>query len=243
MNERYATGHPSNDLTKVGVVVHTFDSLADYNDAWTTCSLGQWCYRYSDRFSTSVVNRHLPSYYIGGINVRSTMADAMGGFVLNPSVLSPGSDSIFCAYASDAGTMGMTCIGRSSGSCIPGCRSNLRCQPGNSHYCWWPPDELELMMAAHERRGHTDDTGCGQIDCNYNEVVVNATVWQASMPDLIEAIFFPAGSTRGEARARAVHSAFLRAFGLNDATSTRGPPLVRWWTSEPRPSVFELVQQ
>lgn len=249
LNARYSAGHPSNSLRDVGVIVHTLDSLGEIHEVWKPCSMQRWCGLYSDRFSASVVNTRLPSYYMGGINTRSTMAEAMGGFVLDPLVLSPGADSLFCAWAGDAGTMGMTCDipPRAGVHCIPGCGDDLQCAPSgtDSGYCWWPPQQIEAMLLAHERRTLTADTACGQRDCNYNEVVIDARAWNASLPDLIEAVFFPAGSNRGEVRARAVRHAFAAAYARTDGT----PPLVRWWTESPvagSPArgthpVFELV--
>ena len=72
---------------------------------------------------------------------------------------------------------------------------------------------------------------------SYNEVVIDATVWMSNMPALVEAIFFPVGSTVGEARARAVRSAFVRTYSLKGDV----PPLVRMWPNRSE-APFEWIR-
>ena len=71
---------------------------------------------------------------------------------------------------------------------------------------------------------------------DYNEIILSAQVWNDKLPALIEAVFFPGESTRGEERARAVRSAFMAAF--SEALDDGMPPLVRFWSST---GLFELV--
>ena len=192
LNRRFAAGRPSNDLAAAGVVIHSFDQMDNREDPWNGCRQG-WCAGFKDRFSVSVMSKRRPHYY----------QMAMGGFVLSPMELANNSASIFCAWAYDAGTMGQSehgCVG--SGQCT---------QPGQSR-CWWPPTKILQMMEQNERLH--DRTGyCNEDDCDYNEIVLRADYWRSRLPKIIEAIFFPIHKA-GERRARNVHAAFLRAFGL-----------------------------
>jgi len=100
-----------------------------------------------------------------------------------------------------------------SAVCIPGCKNvNEERHRKGVHY----PDSLVEMLSEHvrsidsgERRG---DVSCLQPNCFYNEVVLDASVWARSLPDTIEAIFYPEGVHSAEAYAREVHKAFLKRF-------------------------------
>lgn len=160
-------------------------------DPWNGCLHG-WCSRFSDRFSVCVMSRRRP-YYFDMTN---------GGFVLSPTQLEPTSDSMYCAWAYDAGTMGM-------GS--HGCEGRGHCTELSQTYCWWPPSELKQMMLQQEHLGDE----CGAYDCKYNELMMNGDFWRSKLPTLIEAMFYPVGSSSGEQHVRQVHADLLRTFGLN----------------------------
>lgn len=229
LNARFATGVPSNVLTEAGVLLHTFDAMdSGRDDVWRVCSDG-WCETYSDRTSASLVNKHLRSFFWGVDPERrdeAAISDAMGGFVLDSRALEPATSSMLCAWSTDAGTMGMLCdpLGGSD-DCIPGCRQSFQCgtRPNMGNYCWWPPGQFEQMISAHEASPRTHSHECFQYDCNYNEVVLNAAYWTSHVPQVVEAVFFPATSVSGEAYARRVRAAFQRTFNRTDGT----PPLVR----------------
>ena len=173
LNKRFSNGHPSSELVDAGVLVHTFDSLADYEQAWKTCDEETWCWIYSDRFSASLINRRLPSYYMGA-NRESTAAEAMGGLIIDPRRLAPINASIFCSWIIDAGTMGMQCEQPgASADCTPGCSPGFGCTTlgYETDYCWWSPGELRQMMEHHEHRLRTQtreqrlERACGQPNC------------------------------------------------------------------------------
>ena len=67
------------------------------------------------------------------------------------------------------------------------------------------------MMQQQEQRDLTQ-SGCGQEDCGYNEIVIDAEFWKSRLPFLIEAIFYPIGQPAAEERARKIHRKFLNAF-------------------------------
>ena len=194
----------------------------------------------------SLVNRQLPSFFWAA-EQNSRYQEAMGGFVLDPGSLMPASRVINCAWGADAGTMGMLCdpLGRhTNGSCIPGCRTGYQCDTMQyqSDYCWRPPEELDQMLASHMARTHGNAHNCRQADCNYNEIVLDFDAWSSTLPQGVEAIFFPAGSTHGEAFARRVRDTFRQTFhGLPEGV----PPLVRYHDylrEGTNSTAFELVE-
>ena len=63
----------------------------------------------------------------------------------------------------------------------------------------------------------------------YNEVVISIKSWQATMPDIIEAIVFSDSS--GERQAREVRSAFLHEYAVQGRTE-QNTPLLRYLGAE-----------
>eukprot|EP00966_Prymnesium_polylepis_P102372 2371442-Prymnesium_polylepis.1 len=85
------------------------------------------------------------------------------------------------------------------------------------------------MMRAHELT-HPVRHDCGAEGgkpgdsantCQYNEVILNAQEWEAHLPAMVDAIFFPTGGD--QTRAQQLHQRFLAAFGL----SSNDVPLLR----------------
>ena len=76
----FETGKPSNDLSKVGLVVHGFDFTEDEQDPWKPCEQ-EWCYNMTRAWSTSIVN-------------------AKQSHILNPSgiVFNPTSTVVLCSW-------------------------------------------------------------------------------------------------------------------------------------------------
>ena len=64
--------------------------------------------------------------------------------------------------------------------------------------------------------------------------------WTNALPQAVEAIFFPANSSAGEAFARRVRDAFRETFNTPDGV----PPLVRYhdYVRNPTDTPFELVE-
>ena len=174
------------------------------DDLWNPCPEDLWCGHYGSsavaRASATIVNKFLPNYF----------DESMGGFVLSWEALQPLEESIRCAWSYDAGTMG-------GGD---GCRGD-QCvgdPSGPLQYCWWNSTQLWEMLEHHYflHSSGTSLMNCGFTDeslgpdrCNYNEIILDAAFWVRALPGLIEAVYFPAGSARGEAAARRVHAAFV----------------------------------
>jgi hypothetical protein len=240
LNARFAAGSNSANLAAAGVLVHNFDAFDKgvTHSAWLPCDGSEWCAKYGDRISASFVSRRLPHAF----NARQ------GGFAISPSRLD--SAAILCAFAGDGNTMDRTChdVNTMDRTCVPGCITPTSSHEGQTSWCdelqhpWsphprcpWRPSDLDKMLyqqtqdieagrRAHEQALHL----CGQPDCKYNEVVLDAGAWQESLPHAIEAVLMPArASPEVAARTRDVYSQLLRTFGgAFGGITDRVPPLL-----------------
>ena len=173
---------------------------------------------------------------------------------------------LLCAWTHDGATSHRTCSPPGvSDTCVPGCyhghgqtrgtdddddgppRGEFDFTDWHVDSSWGPfrSWELDRMLRKHESiwRGRAHTHSCGQDFCVYNEVVVDAAVWEENLPSTIEAVFFLGGSALGasddddddddlrnaqglaaaEQHMREVHADFLDAYGL-DASEV---PLLR----------------
>ena len=102
LNERFMNGHPSNNFSEAGVVMHQFDDSGFDTTTrrlreggvskwspWLPCPEGQWCSKFGDRFSVSVLNARVPFSF----------NEYNGGIIINPDTAQRGT---MCAWASDA---------------------------------------------------------------------------------------------------------------------------------------------
>ena len=80
------------------------------------------------------------------------------------------------------------------------------------------PHDLNLPTTASQQEALPENR-----EFPYNEVMLQSAHWISKLPHMVQAVFFPAGSTEGEERARTVHRDFLRAFAL----SSEVVPLLR----------------
>ena len=209
LNHRFAHYRISDNITEAGVLLHTFDHVDRHGGRTDVWMPGYWW-----RFSCSLVNHKLPNFF----------DQAMGGFVVSSEALQPWTSSINCAYAFDAGTM--------SGNGCPGVPCEWQSRP---NYCFWPGSRIQGMLEQHIAR-HGSSSGCGQDQCNYNEIVVDGTAWKSRLPEVIEAVYFPLNSAGGERAARTVLADFCDAYG--DRAS--GTPLVSYDLASPN-APFRLV--
>jgi hypothetical protein len=228
LNARFRFGHPTNRLAEAGILVHVFDDELigcshSEGDAWTaSCSEHD---ALSDRKSVSLINRQMPHIFAGlsphALEMASEyeLTQTRGGMLLSSELLEPAVGTVFCAYHADAHSHAHLCNpkGNASASCIPGCPADRACSATGSQGvegrpCWWPPHQLREMMEQYLRVMPTTSHVCGQLDCSYNELVMDALPWAQKMPRLIQAFFFPAGSLNGEEHAREVRRTFLNSF-------------------------------
>ena len=154
LNDRFAQGHPTSNVSAAGLVVHQFDGVGlvqmlqetairnrlpaertgNVTTAvpWLPCPEDSWCSKFADRFSASVVSRRSP--YM--------LSDGAPGVILAPATVSR---ALLCAWANDGHSMTeeLTCMppgavwmGRdvghwrfeSSANCTPGCYRPLTAQ-------------------------------------------------------------------------------------------------------------------
>ena len=138
LNGRFARGHPTDDWSSAGVLVHAFDAVDGYDghdDLWNGCQHSStWCFQLN-RFSASMINARMPHYF-NQFHSRMTGAPK-GGFIISTAVVGP--QGIRCMMAFDAGT-----VGDSSG--CPG----TVC-PGNGGWCHWPGNQLRQMLEVYMR--------------------------------------------------------------------------------------------
>jgi len=221
---RFASGSASNSLENAGVVIHSFDGTegnSDGSEKWLPC-LESWCLKFSDRWSTSVINAHDSAPTADG---KINLFSQGGGFVLSPSV------ELLCSYSHDGGTMTKWCSddGSAVDGCVPGCECpndqetpcTIWCDElGRDYNCAFRPNQLDEMMNRYR------DT-----KSPYNELVIAAgSGWKSDLPSDLEAIFFVgdedcANETKtceeieGCADTRDVHSTFLTRFGTTSNVS------------------------
>lgn len=142
----------------------------------------------------------IPLYY-------SIAGDAASGYVIDPTT------SVFCSWASDAGTMSRMCSPGAPADCAPGC-FGLDNKPawctGPSDYtmCAYPPTRLSWMLHRQQLAK----------PASYNEVVVDTASYTARLPDSIEAVFWVKGCKQSgpycERYAREAHRKLVDHFGL-----------------------------
>mmetsp|Transcript_21938 Transcript_21938/g.54680 ORF Transcript_21938/g.54680 Transcript_21938/m.54680 type:complete len:194 (+) Transcript_21938:269-850(+) len=169
--------------------MHTFD-----NFIWTAKQTPwkmdppPWQGNLRDRLSASIINSRL----------RTLFNPSEGGLVISPSY-----NSFLCAWAVDAGTMSRTCNPPGpSAFCIPGCSGHEGwCEDNrNSNYCPWRPNHIREMV---EQQLATP----GAAD-RYNEVIIDAAVWERNMPLSVEGVYY----TNDDRTARAVHRKLAEHF-------------------------------
>ena len=235
LNARFRTGSPSNDLASAGVLLHQFDSL-DTTDP----TAGEPWHGSGDRISASVVHFGMVR------DPASAQANMIGGniplysFGLGGLVLSPHVASVSCAYPYDVGSLSRVCAGNDE-RCIPGCSmyggAPQWCQPGmdaadTGAPCAWSPSHLKQCMedrdtlasrAVKPAHKHWDDHKF------YDELILDAHRFDATLPHAIEAVFFlwdglhqrgmecndVVDGPKCEAYARRAHARIINHFGLS----------------------------
>ena len=126
--------------------------------------------------------------------------DSAGGYVINPAY-----NEFLCSWAVDGGTMNRKCDPPGPApdrSCVPGCTGREPwCEDAPwSNYCPWGRGHLTDMVRQHLQIGPQ----------RYNEVIVDAHVYEAKLPRSIEAVYF----SSNEGKARDIHQKIVDHFGL-----------------------------
>lgn len=233
LNQAWAHGTPNRDIRRAGVLVHVLDNTEAVGTPWLPCLQHDWCGRFGDRISASIVNALQPTLF----------TQATAGIVLAPQA------PIHCSYPTDGGSMSKLCpSGTEAYGCVPGCSSKdgtgrpawcsheTAWNMGGTAQIWdcaFRPEDLEAMLLHHRN----------ERSLQYNEVIVNTASWERNLPDMVMAVFWlrtpwlTSGQRwGGEQQARGVHSAFLERFP--GATT----PLVSLDTSLRNEGAFEMAR-
>ena len=65
LNTRFVLGRATSELAKAGVLLHQWDAMDDgvAHQPWMPCGDGEWCWKFQDRVSASLVNKALPHVF------------------------------------------------------------------------------------------------------------------------------------------------------------------------------------
>ena len=176
LNARFAKGQPTDNLFAAGVLIHQFDGMEDTAKPWLPCGKAQWCAKFRDRISASMLNARSAPGPSGPIPVFS---EIYGGLIFAPGVA-----RVLCSYAGDGGTMRKLCDPPGlSEHCVPGCgHGSMRPGPWTGSM---RKGELKSMLKKQETRLEQKP---------YNELVVDPSPCVEQPGEAIEAVFFIAGS-------------------------------------------------
>ena len=220
LNARFRNAKSSNDLGEIGILVHTFDGQEDPTEPWLACRAEQFCGFYGDRVSTSLVRPGRVATY--------KFQEASAGVIANPEVA-----QLLCAYGGDGATRGKTCNPPGvSAQCTPGCTTRggwglpwCDADASQDSLCnrrpWKPSDLHRLITIEAMGSGGSHD----QLS-SYDELVLDGSIWNAHMPNAVEAFV---ETSANDPRAAKLHAAFLARYGLSAAQV----PLVLLSTHDP----------
>lgn len=215
LNDQFANGSPSNDISRAGVLVHTFDNTendvtakqsmglsANEAEPWRPCSSQAWCGQFHGRFSATIINRRQRVIFT---------SQTSAGIVLSPAT------AIYCSYPVDGGTMQKFCPEGSPPDCAAGCAT----PEGQPNWCGHEAAWSGLMSApVWDCAFRPSDLG-GMLQHHlnsradqYNEVVVDTRNYEANLPEALLAFFFVEQGSGGasEFKARDAHSHFMRKY-------------------------------
>jgi len=208
LHDRFMYGQPANRVELAGILVHMFDLLGrSLDQPWLPCREDNWCYKYSDRLSFSIINAELPYLF----NQKYA-----AGFIASPTKA-----DLLCSWFIDYGTMDKLCDPPGvRNDCLPGCWVGTPnwCsgQPDHIWDCAFPPSLTKEMLENHMMR--MGRTGQRHLGAAYNEVILSWKSLVRNLPESIEAFFFV--DWGAEDLARRAHERFL-----NDHPGSKVPLL------------------
>ena len=238
INRRFTHGRPSNSFDKAGVLVHQFDDAGirhgwdsfemdpvglDAWHPWLPCPPDQWCARFADRISTSLVNAQRPD----------TFSQLNAGIVIAPKAARK---AALCYWATDGHGFrkSRTCTAQAMQGhsyregdfnpsvripgCVPGCINERHrmledndtvtvyqwaptwCEAGGENiWCPWLPDNLQGMMEQQEVGVKNNPNNEGHLHHDrYNEVVLSSDeLYLTGLPHSVEAFYYMRNATVG----------------------------------------------
>ena len=232
LNKRWASGHPTNDWTSAGVLLHALDGggvdwhgftsgAIDLSDPLrATLERDSRSYKGAGRVSATLVNSRHPDVFRCFLkSCRDAAGESMldlPGLVLSPS--SAVHRRVSCMTWCDDGSVQLNCqLG--APDCIAGCPPKSSWQHQRT-VARWGPDQLDEMMAEQDRkraRGSCENTR-GSWECDdgwhyrlsYNEIILDKWHMPWTDKDLVEMIdgvfVSPRGTEAAMSWARAVQA-------------------------------------
>jgi len=228
INRAFQLGHPSDDMSEIGVLMHQWDGQEDHahKQPYKMCQehcmcQGQYIH---GRISSMVIYKGL-SERADRRSVPLPFGDR-SGILLNPS-----SVQMDCLYGIDGGTYRLNSAER-PGCSSTFCRSSGDGRDQNGQYAnacgfngapatAYAPKDMKKLLQLHKEHGarwHAPGWHSG-----YNEVVINSAHYNAHLPDAVEAFFYvkghsPVTSDLGYGiviDVRKVHRDYLAAYHLS----------------------------
>jgi hypothetical protein len=206
LNQLFDAGHPSNNVTRAGIVVHQHDNTEGWD---TAIYMPQADTGFAERWSTSLVSRRYPGTY-----------NDECGIIIDPS-----SVQVLCSYYHDM-------VSWSSGCASVNMRMDL--PPSNPSETPYPPDQLKDMLEMSSeiqqrrdpaptkelwQRGNGEpNTGDASFwQGKYNEVVIDGKHYTASLPSAVVAVFYvEGGDPDGPACAERTRSDIVEKYGVEE---------------------------
>ena len=230
LNARFLNGGPNGNggqtsLAQAGVLISQYDELANDGRPWEHTSKSRYA-AFKDRESAMLMYAGMPTTPGWMPGAMPMYSERGGGFVLRPSVFE--TTGLLCSYHYDANTFGRKCdpLGLSE-RCVPGCSTD---PPGKCDWCedcpnWgqcaFRPSQLNEMLTYHAASKPLGDKWQNR---GYNELVLDAAVWNTQIPRAFEAFFYM--KTGGDrAGAEEVHRLFRDDFGYPFDPNSHAPLL------------------
>ena len=241
INAQWERGHPSNDVSGAGLLVHVLDGLGIHERGFTGTSGGLpppggslWdlvgkpdaSVGYGDRVSCSIISKRMPDMFEPEyVDVLVESGFRRLPFVLLDTNVTAVRDRISCCYAKDGGSIIAMCSPPGGGDtgCTPGCQHDS-----------FPPVKLQACLNGYlENRENCrlHPSWCSATYYNaYNEVILDK--WREGGWDkntYVLAVGIPSDASEAVVRlGRDVYSAALASgadvpFLRYDSAATRNP--------------------
>jgi hypothetical protein len=198
LNDRFASGHASNDLSIAGVVMRQFDGLEDMEWPWTPCLPRATCSPLPSFRRRNTTWEETAPLLIDPLFGQSQcpcqkLVDRVPATVVNqkvprlflPSrggiVVDAGELELLCSYATDGSSSLKVCshARRAAGNCTPGCFDS-ELSPKLAGWCYLEGDEFwytcafapDQLIDMLQQQAHTNYDGERLADLSHNEVRV-----------------------------------------------------------------------
>ena len=211
INLRFRTGRPSNDLNKVGVIIHLFDVREEEITPWVQEYL----------YGNERISHISASIIYAGLRNRKDrlgipLSMAEGGIVIRPT-----ETDISCAYAVDSSSIFLK--PSHANHFLSGCPDIWCTPPFERKKCGFQRhrpssgfrrNNLQDMLKLHHQYG--DEWRLPGFHSGYNEVIIQNDTFTNHLPAVVEAFFYVKDcDCQFVNDVSGAHSNFLKRFGLN----------------------------